>query len=362
MKARLILQDGRVFEGQHIGATGTAFGEVVFNTAMSGYQEALTDPSYYYHLIAMTYPQIGNVGINSKNLESKPVCASGLIIREYSPIVSNWQATLTLDEFLIKFNIVGISEIDTRALTRHIRDKGTQMGMITTETGTIEEMMAKLNAAPKLIGTDLVNIIGSEKTFDYVSPSLVPPSTKKVALLNFGAKYSIAQELSYRGCAVRIFPATTSAKDILAYEPNGIFLANGPGDPEPLTYAVNTIKDLLGKKPMFGLCLGHQLLALALGAKITKLKFGHHGSSHSVKNLKTNRVEMTAQNHGFVIDETSLPNNVTITHLNLNDNTIEGIACENLSAFSVQYHIGSAPGPGPHDSEYLFDQFIQQME
>ena len=343
-----------------MGAEGIAFGEVVFNTAMSGYQETLTDPSYYYQLIAMTYPQIGNVGINPKDFESDQIFASGFIIREYSPIVSNWQATLTLDEFLKKFNIVGITEIDTRALTRYLRDNGAQMGLITTETGSVETMLEKLKEAPNFVGTDLVSIITAKKAFDFIPKGDVPTAKYKVALLDFGAKYSIAQQLSLRNCQVKIFPAHTPAGDILAYNPHGIMLANGPGDPEPLTYAIDTIRELLGKKPIFGICLGHQLLALALGAKISKLKFGHHGANHPVKNVATQRIEITSQNHGFVVDETALPSPIKVTHVNLNDHTIEGIECTQYPAFSVQYHPESAPGP--HDSGYLFDYFTQLME
>jgi carbamoyl-phosphate synthase small subunit len=364
MKARLILSDGTHFEGLSFGAMGTSMGEVVFNTAMTGYQEILTDPSYHFQLVVMTYPQIGNYGVNPKDYESRRIYASGFIIREYSPVVSHWQANKSLGDYLKNYGIVGISEVDTRALTRHLRDQGAQMGMITTSEEPLELLLTRLRSGQKLVGRDIVKDITAETAYGWPLDGELDRSREpsfKVAVYDFGVKFSILRSLTLHDCELRVFPAHTSAEEVLAWNPDGIFLSNGPGDPEPVEYAVNTVRSLLGKKPIFGICLGHQILGLALGAKTTKLKFGHHGANHPVKYLPTGAVEITSQNHGFIVDADSLPTNeVEITHINLNDGTLEGFRHTSLPAFSVQYHPESAPGP--HDSRYLFEQFTKEMQ
>ena len=364
MNARLLLSDGTVFDGLSLGAQGTRIGEVVFNTAMTGYQEILTDPSYHYQLVAMTYPQIGNYGVNPKDVESRRIFANGFIIREYSPVVSNWQATTSLDDYLKRYNIVGISEIDTRALTRHLRDHGAQMGMITTDDTPVEALLSALRAGKTLVGSDIVQEVTTNAPYDWpleAPQADLSPLPYRVAVYDFGVKYNILRLLNEAGCRLRVFPADTPAQDILAWQPDGIFLSNGPGDPEPVEKAVASVRSLLGKKPIFGICLGLQILGLALGGKTTKLKFGHHGANHPVKHLPTGRIEITSQNHGFVVDIDSLPKeDIKITHINLNDNTLEGFKHKSLRAFAVQYHPEAAPGP--HDSRYLFQQFIEDMK
>lgn len=364
MKARLILSDGVCFEGLSLGATGTNIGEVVFNTAMMGYQEILTDPSYHFQLVTMTYPQIGNYGVNPKDFESRRIYAAGFIIREYSPVVSHWQATKSLDEYLKYYDVVGISDIDTRQLTRHLRDHGAQMGMITTSDEPIESLLDQLITGKQLIGRDIAKEVTADANYDWPMDEESRDEKKldyRVAVYDFGVKFSILRALFVEGCRLRVFPAQTPAEEVLAWNPDGIFLSNGPGDPEPVDYAVNTVRALLGKKPIFGICLGHQILGLALGAKTTKLKFGHHGANHPVKYLPTNSVEITSQNHGFIVDAESLPQDeVEITHINLNDGTLEGFRHKTLPAFSVQYHPESAPGP--RDSRYLFENFVKEMK
>ncbi|MGD2271922.1 MAG: glutamine-hydrolyzing carbamoyl-phosphate synthase small subunit [Desulfobacterales bacterium] len=364
MKARLILSDGTLFEGLSLGAPGTAIGEVVFNTAMTGYQEILTDPSYYFQLVVMTYPQIGNYGVNPKDFESRRIYAAGFIVREYSPIVSHWQANKSLDDYLKNYDVVGISEVDTRALTRHLRDQGAQMGMITTSQEPLEMLAERLRDSPKLVGRDIVSEVTADAHYQWPLDgefNLEQAPSFKVAVYDFGVKYSILRALYLHRCQLRVFPAHTPPETVLEWEPDGIFLSNGPGDPEPLAYAVDTVRYLLGKKPIFGICLGHQILGLALGGETTKLKFGHHGANHPVKYLPTGAVEITSQNHGFIVDAESLPPaQVEITHINLNDQTLEGFRHTSLPAFSVQYHPESAPGP--HDSRYLFEQFLSDMK
>jgi carbamoyl-phosphate synthase small subunit len=364
MKARLILSDGTRFEGLSLGAMGTGIGEVVFNTAMMGYQEIITDPSYHFQLVTMTYPQIGNYGVNQKDFESRRIYAAGLIIREYSPVVSHWQATRSLDEYLKYYGVVGISDIDTRQLTRHLRDRGAQMGMITTSDEPFEVLLARIKTGKQLVGRDIAREVTTEESYQWpmdAETGQVQQPNLRVAVYDFGVKFSILRALYQQGCELQIFPASTPADKVLAWNPDGIFLSNGPGDPEPVEYAVNTVKSLLGKKPIFGICLGHQILGLALGAKTTKLKFGHHGANHPVKHLPTGAVEITSQNHGFIVDADSLPlNDVEITHINLNDQTLEGFRHKNLPAFSVQYHPESAPGP--RDSRYLFENFVNDMK
>ncbi len=371
-KARLVLSDGKVFEGRSLGKTGSTVGEVVFNTAMTGYQEILTDPSYYFQIVTMTYPQIGNYGVNPTDFESRKIYASGFVIREYSPVVSNWQADRSLDEYLKHYGIVGISEIDTRALTRHLRDHGAQMGMITTEDAPVEALLARLQDSPKLVGRNIVQEVSSAEAFDWPLEPAQDDNTDadkdagkelpyRVAVYDFGIKFSILRILHGLGCRLRVFPAHTPAEEVLAWKPDGIFLSNGPGDPEPVEKAVAAVRQLLGKKPIFGICLGIQILGLALGGKTSKLKFGHHGANHPVKHLPTGKVEITSQNHGFVVDIDSLPkDDIKITHINLNDGTLEGFKHKSLRAFAVQYHPESAPGP--HDSHYLFKQFIEDMK
>jgi carbamoyl-phosphate synthase small subunit len=342
MKARLLLEDGTFFEGRSFGAMGTALGEVVFNTAMMGYQEILTDPSYHFQLVAMTYPQIGNYGVNPKDFESRRIYAAGFIIREYSPVV----------------------EVDTRELTRHLRDCGAQMGMITTSDESLETLLQRLKDAQKLVGRDIVKEITTPSPYSWPLGEEIRSNQHKpyrVAVYDFGVKFSILRSLYAHGCDLRIFPAHTSPQKLMDWDPDGIFLSNGPGDPEPVEYAVAAIGYLLGKKPIFGICLGHQLLGLALGGRTLKLKFGHHGANHPVKYLPSDAVEITAQNHGFIVDIDSLPQNeVEITHINLNDGTLEGLRHTSLPVFSVQYHPESAPGP--HDSRYLFERFVREMK
>ena len=364
MKARLLLSDGTSFEGLSLGAHGTAMGEVVFNTAMMGYQEILTDPSYHFQLVVMTYPQIGNYGVNPTDFESRRIYAGGFIIREYSPVVSHWHADKSLDEYLTHHGVVGISDVDTRALTRHLRDHGSQMAMITTSDEPISTLAEQLAAGKQLVGRDIVKEITTDKSYPWPMDGQEPESGKdsyRVAVYDFGVKFSILRALFDHGCKLRIYPAHTPPDEILAWNPDGIFFSNGPGDPEPVTYAVESARSLLGRIPIFGICLGHQILALAMGGKTTKLKFGHHGANHPVKNLQTGAVEITSQNHGFNVDIESLPQDaVEITHINLNDNTLEGLKHKQLPVFSVQYHPEASPGP--NDSRYLFKQFVEEMK
>ena len=364
MKARLILTDGTYFEGLSLGAMGTGIGEAVFNTAMMGYQEILTDPSYHFQLVTMTYPQIGNYGVNPSDFESRRIYAAGFIIREYSPVVSHWQASKSLDEYLKYYNVVGISDIDTRQLTRHLRDHGAQMGMITTSDEPFEVLLERLKSGKQLVGRDIAAEVTTAENYDWPMDKADKHQHQpgfRVAVYDFGVKFSILRALYQHGCQLRIFPAHTPADEVLEWNPDGIFLSNGPGDPEPVAYAVEAVRVLLGKKPIFGICLGHQILGLALGAKTTKLKFGHHGANHPVKYLPTTAVEITSQNHGFIVDADSLPgDDVEVTHINLNDGTLEGFRHKTLPAFSVQYHPESAPGP--RDSRYLFENFIREMK
>lgn len=364
MNAKLILADGTFFEGLSLGAEGTAIGEVVFNTALTGYQEILTDPSYHFQLVVMTCPQIGNYGVNPEDFESRRIYAGGFVIREYSPVVSHWQANKSLDAYLKHYGVVGISDVDTRALTRHLRDEGAQMGMITTSDDALEVLLKQVRNGQKLVGRDIVQEITTDAHYCWPIDADEKQTEKKshrVAVYDFGVKFSILRALDMHNCELRVFPAHAPPEEVLAWNPDGIFLSNGPGDPEPLAYAVASVRYLLGKKPIFGICLGHQILGLALGGKTVKLKFGHHGANHPVKYLPTGAVEITSQNHGFNVDIDSLPQEaVEITHVNLNDQTLEGFRHRSLPAFSVQYHPESAPGP--HDSRYLFQQFVTEME
>ena len=353
--AILLLEDGRVFEGKQLGHHGETVGEVCFNTGMTGYQEILTDPSYCSQIVTMTSPHIGNYGINEEDVESDKIQVSGFVIKEESLVPSNWRSTASLDEYLKNNKIVCIQDIDTRALTRHIRDQGSMNGIISSVDSEIDSLSSKLAKAPSMKGLDLAKVVSTKNTYEWADMGKY-----KVAAIDYGIKRNILNILADSGCSVTVFPATITAKEILDFNPDGVFLSNGPGDPAAVTYGIEMVKELLGAKPIFGICLGHQILSLALGAKTFKLKFGHRGINHPVKNLDTNVVEITSQNHGFAVDLQTLPKNVTPTHVNLNDETNEGIECKDLKAFSVQHHPESSPGP--HDSRYLFDKFIKLMK
>ena len=353
--AILLLNDGKKFEGKKLGHLGETIGEVCFNTGMTGYQEILTDPSYCSQIVTMTSPHIGNYGINKEDVESNKIQVSGFVIKEESIVPSNWRSTSSLDEYLKKNKIVGIQDIDTRSLTRHIRDQGAMNGIISSVDNDLVNLSNKLKKAPSMNGLDLAKTVSTKKVYKWSQTGQF-----KVAAIDYGIKHNILNILKDNNCEVTVFPAQTSAKEILDFNPDGIFLSNGPGDPSAVTYGIEMVKSLLGSKPIFGICLGHQILSLALGAKTFKLKFGHRGINHPVKNLETGVVEITSQNHGFAVDLNSLPENVVATHINLNDNTNEGIECKEFKAFSVQHHPESSPGP--HDSRYLFDKFIKLMK
>ena len=370
MKAILALADGRIFEGKSFGASGESCGEVVFNTAMSGYQEVLTDPSYKGQMVTMTYPQIGNTGINPEDIESRGLFLSGFIVKEYLPFYSNWRATMSLDAYLKENGVVGIQGIDTRALTRHLRDKGAQNGIISTVDQDYASLIAKAQAAPSMAGLDLASGVSCDKPYHWNEgvwdladgyPQVDPTTLKyKVVAYDFGIKYNILRCLIDAGCDVTVVPASFSAEEALALNPDGIFLSNGPGDPEPLLQVQEQIRKFIGKKPIFGICLGHQLLGLALGGKTVKLPFGNHGSNLPVMDMKTRTVEITSQNHGFAVDLDSLGDVACLGHENLNDQTVEGISHCTLPIFSVQHHPEASPGP--HDSQYLFGRFVEMME
>jgi carbamoyl-phosphate synthase small subunit len=369
VKAILLLEDGTVFKGTSFGAKGLKCGEVVFNTSMTGYQEILTDPSYNEQIITMTYPLIGNYGTNKTDWESRKVFAGGFIVKENCDYPSSWRNAESLSEYLQANNIVGLEGIDTRSLVRHIRTEGAMRGIISSTEYSTTILRKKLDEYPGLVGRDIVKDVTTEKPYhwdrgviDVLTDRQCEPEKKyKVVAFDFGMKHNILRLLRSHGCDVHVVPAATSAKKVLARKPDGVFLSNGPGDPAPVGYAIETIGKLLGKVPIFGICLGHQLLALALGAKTYKLKFGHRGANHPVKNLRTGKIEITSQNHGFCVDMDSLSRqDVELTHLNLNDNTNEGFRCKDKPAFSVQYHPEASPGP--HDSNYLFGDFIDLME
>ena len=353
--AILLLNDGRLFEGKQLGYSGETTGEVCFNTGMTGYQEILTDPSYCSQIVTMTSPHIGNYGINEEDIESDKIQVSGFVVKEESLIASNWRSKASLNDYLKNNKIVGIQDIDTRALTRHIRDHGAMNGIISAIDSDVDSLSNKLKKAPSMNGLDLAKVVTTKRVYKWSEKGKY-----KVAAIDYGIKRNILNMLADKECSVTVFPAETTAKQILDFNPDGVFLSNGPGDPGAVTYGIKMVKDLLGSKPIFGICLGHQILSLALGAKTFKLKFGHRGINHPVKNLNTSVVEITSQNHGFAVDLQSLPKNVTPTHINLNDSTNEGIECKDLKAFSVQHHPESSPGP--HDSRYLFDKFIKLMK
>lgn len=355
--AVLLLEDGTLFEGESFGQEGETFGEVVFHTGMTGYQEILTDPSYAGQIVTMTYPHIGNYGVNSTDVESRRPFVEGFIVREGSNYFSNWRAEKSLESYLKDYKIVGIQGIDTRALTKHIRLQGAMKGTISTEDLEPTSLGKRLKKYPSLVGRDLVKDVTAGKPYLWDNKN---EGRFRVALFDFGLKLNIARELSAAGCSVYVVPATTTYEEVLKLEPDGVCLSNGPGDPAAVPYAIETVRNLLGKVSMFGICLGHQLMGLALGGLTFKLKFGHHGSNHPVKNLKTGEVEITSQNHGFAVDPQSLSGRVEITHTNLNDQTAEGLKCLDIPAFSVQYHPEASPGP--HDSKYLFQDFLKLME
>jgi carbamoyl-phosphate synthase small subunit len=370
--AKLALEDGSVYQGISIGAEGEIDGEVCFNTSMTGYQEILTDPSYRGQIVTMTYPMIGNYGVNLEDIESPKPQVSGFIVRESSRIQSNFRAKGSLEEYLQQHGIQAIEGIDTRALVRRIRSFGAMRGILSTTDLNDDSLIEKAKNSPGLVGRDLVREVVPQQAKSWseklhalsrsVEASDAGTSSKrpKVVCLDFGMKWNIARHLADRGNEVKVLPGTANASEVMAESPDGIFLSNGPGDPEPLTYAISTIRELLGKKPIFGICLGHQLLSLAAGAKTFKLKFGHRGGNQPVLNVDTGRVEITSQNHGFAVEEVGLPASLRITHRNLNDNTIAGVRHTQVNAFSVQYHPEASAGP--HDSSYLFDEFQKQLE
>jgi carbamoyl-phosphate synthase small subunit len=365
--AKLALEDGSVFTGRGFGAEGESVGEVVFNTSMTGYQEVLTDPSYKGQIVTMTYPLIGNYGITEDDTESSMPHVEGFIVREASRVASNYRSQATLDAYLQEHAIVGLEGIDTRALVRRLRVRGSMNGILSTRDLDDASLVHRARTAPGIIGRDLVREVVPSRSFHWdkgFTSSLVTylpsrPATKHVVALDYGMKWNILRCLVRVGCKVTVVPGTASAEDVLAHDPDGIFLSNGPGDPEPLSYAVETLRGLMGKKPIFGICLGHQLLGLALGAESFKLKFGHRGANHPVLNRRTGKVEITTQNHGFAVRTETLPIPVEATHVNLNDDTLEGMRHREWPIFSVQYHPEASAGP--HDSGYLFDEFYSLM-
>jgi carbamoyl-phosphate synthase small subunit len=373
--AKLALEDGTVFAGASIGAHGEVDGEVCFNTSMTGYQEILTDPSYRGQIVTMTYPQIGNYGVNDADVESARPHLAGFVVREHSRVESNFRSAGSLSDFLKQWGVVAIESIDTRALVRRLRSQGAMRGVLSTTDFDDASLVAKAKASPGLVGRDLVREVIPESARQWderlsewtllnepragTSPPPAPTKPLHVVALDYGMKWNIPRHLADQGCQVTILPGTVSFKEVLDHAPDGVFLSNGPGDPEPLEYAIKTIQGLLGQKPVFGICLGHQLLSLACGAKTFKLKFGHRGANHPVQRASDGLVEITSQNHGFAVDEDTLPSCLEVTHRSLNDRTIEGVAHRDVPAFSVQYHPEASAGP--HDSHYLFGHFLDAM-
>ena len=371
--AALLLEDGTLFQGHAFGARGETAGEVVFNTAMTGYQEILTDPSYRAQMVTLTYPHIGNYGVNPADVESRAVQPSGFIVRDPCPEPSNWRAEQDLESWLREAGVVGISGVDTRALVRRIREKGAMRGAIISGRPTRAELIRRLDREPPMIGRDLVAEVTCEAPYRWTEgldrlageaslrpPPEAPAKPYRVVAYDFGAKYNILRLLVDHGCEVTVVPASTPAEDVLAMDPEGIFLSNGPGDPAAVDYAVRAVADLIGKRPMYGICLGHQIVALALGAETFKLKFGHRGANQPVKDLETGRVEITSQNHGFAVDPARLPDGAEVSHVNLNDDTVAGLRHRAAELMSVQYHPEASPGP--HDADPMFGRFVAMME
>jgi carbamoyl-phosphate synthase small subunit len=370
-RCRLALEDGSVFYGTAFGAPGESTGEVVFNTSMTGYQEILTDPSYQGQIVTMTYPMIGNYGTNELDVESRQPFVAGFIVKQVSPLDSNWRSRQKLEEYLKQYGLVGIEGIDTRALVRKLRTEGVMKGVLSTEDRSDAELVRIAKESPGLVGFDLVKEVTTPEAYDWGEgrfyfdedrPSVIPEPKRTVVAYDFGIKQNILRNLVTQGNRVKVVPADTPAEDVLAMKPDGVFLSNGPGDPAAVTYAIKNTRELAGKVPMFGICLGHQILGLALGGNSFKLKFGHRGGNQPAQNLFTGQVEITAQNHGFCVDLESLQDvaDVTLTHKNLNDETLEGFQSEKLKLFCVQYHPEASPGP--HDADYLFRKFSRLMD
>jgi carbamoyl-phosphate synthase small subunit len=371
-KAILVLEDGSVYEGHAFGAETTTYGEVVFDTGMTGYQEMLTDPSFAGQILVPTYPLIGNYGINESDFESRQIQVRGLAVREYCSQPSHWQSTRTLHEFLLAYGIPGISDVDTRALTRHLRLEGAMMGIVTSEM-TAEEALEELKTMPRYDVTDFVHQVSTEKAYEWQSnapatatlPSLslrgasATKQSLKILVIDYGLKYNILRILKQLGCQASAIPCTASAEDVLALKPDGIVLSPGPGDPALLDDITDTVKELIGRKPIMGICLGHQFIGKALGAQTFKLKFGHRGGNHPVRDLATGRVYITAQNHGYAIDADTLKQGLEVSHINLNDGTVEGLRHRDLPILSIQYH--SEASPGPLDNMYLFERFLEMV-
>jgi carbamoyl-phosphate synthase small subunit len=379
MRAILALEDGRFFEGESFGATGTRVGEICFNTSMTGYQEVLTDPSYRGQIVAMTYPLIGNYGTNSLDEESRSPHVRGFVIEELSEIASNWRSEMSLDEYLKKWDIPGVQGIDTRALTRHLRTRGAMKACLSSEQISPEEATKRAIEGEGVIGMDYVREVTSANVYEWdpddklsqfwsvangnataSAKRPLPPVRSRIVAYDYGMKENILRRLRQNGFRVTVVPATTTAEETLALNPDGVFLSNGPGDPEALPYAHEAIRGLIGKKPIFGICLGHQILGFAFGGSTFKLKFGHRGANQPVKDLRSGKVAITSQNHGFAVDPASLPSDVEVSHINLNDGTVEGLRHKELPIFSVQYHPEAAPGP--HDASYFFAQFADLIE
>ncbi|HUY81319.1 MAG TPA: glutamine-hydrolyzing carbamoyl-phosphate synthase small subunit [Acidobacteriaceae bacterium] len=378
MQAIIALEDGRIFRGEGHGAKGECYGEVVFNTSLTGYQEIFTDPSYAGQIVVLTNPQIGNYGTNSADNEANKPYIEGLVAREFSPISSNWRSQQVVDEYLERFQVPVISEIDTRALVRHLRTHGVMRGVISSIETNPDVLVEKARSIPRMDGTDLAKVVSTKARYEWESDGpdpldqpvveedgepASPPQAPHlhVVAYDFGIKRNILRMLAREGCRVTVVPAETSAEDVLSLNPDGVFLSNGPGDPEPVTYAQENIRKLAGRTPIFGICLGHQLMGLALGGKTYKLKFGHHGGNHPVKQMDSGKVEITCHNHNFAVDPDSMKvSDVDLTHIDLNDNTLEGLRHRTMPLFSVQYHPEASPGP--HDSNYLFRDFRVLME